>query len=91
MKTLIELYDKNPIYNYLASLIFKPERVVFVGAVNEPIEKCKAKTNKFAQLNSLESKFDFVYSKPNNYTDNLQTIRNVIAKEKSTQTAVLPQ
>lgn len=83
MKTLIELYDKNPIYNYLASLIFKPERVVFVGAVDEPIEKCKAKTKKFAQLNSLESKFDFVYSKPNDYADNLQTVRNVIAKEKA--------
>ena len=44
MKTLIELYDRNPIYNYLASLVFKPERVVFVGAVDEPIEKCKKKT-----------------------------------------------
>ena len=52
MKVLIELYDRNPIYNYLAAMIFKPEKVVFVGAVNEPIEKCRAKTLRFAQLKS---------------------------------------
>ena len=83
MKTLIELYDRNPIYNYLASLIFKPERVVFVGAVDEPIEKCRAKTKKFAHLNGLESKFEFAYSKPNDFADNYKTIKSIIEKEKS--------
>ncbi len=83
MKTLIELYDKNPIYNYLASLIFKPEKVIFVGAVNEPIDKCKAKTKKFAGLNGLESKYEFIYSKPNDFADNYQTIKNIISKEKA--------
>lgn len=82
MKTLIELYDRNPIYNYLASLIFKPEKVVFVGAVNEPVEKCRAKTLKFARLMNIESEFEFVYSRPNDYEDNCRTIRSVIEKEK---------
>lgn len=83
MKTLIELYDRNPLYNYLAALIFKPEKVVFVGAVNEPIEKCKAKTQKFAQLTDIRSKFEYVYSKPNDFEDNFKAIKAVISKEKS--------
>lgn len=83
MKTLIELYDSNPIYNYLAALIFKPEKVVFVGAVDEPIEKCRAKTQKFAQLMGLKSKFEFVYSKPNDFEDNHKTLKSVVSKEKS--------
>lgn len=83
MKTLIELYDRNPIYNYLAALIFKPEKVVFVGAVDEPIEKCRAKTLKFAQLMGLKSKFEFVYSKPNDFEDNYKTVKAVVSKEKT--------
>lgn len=83
MRTLIELYDRNPIYNYLAALVFKPEKVIFVGAVNEPIEKCRAKTQKFAQLTDIKSKFEFVYSKPNDFEDNCRTLKSVISKEKS--------
>lgn len=83
MKTLLELYDRNPIYNYLAALIFKPEKVVFVGAVDEPIEKCRAKTHKFAQLTGMNCKFEFVYSKPNDFEDNRKTLKSVISKEKS--------
>lgn len=82
MKVLIELYDRNPIYNYLASMIFKPEKVVLVGAVNEPIEKCRAKTLRFAQLMELKSKFEFVYSRPNDFEDNYRTIKGIIEKEK---------
>lgn len=82
MKTLIELYDRNPLYNYLAAQIFKPEKVVFVGAVNEPIEKCRAKTQRFAQLMGLNSKFEFIFSKPNDFEDNYRTIKSIIEKEK---------
>lgn len=43
MKTLIELYDSEPILNVLAACVFKPEEVIFLGSavVNEPSEQEK--------------------------------------------------
>ena len=32
MKTLIELFDESPILNVLASVAFKPEKLIFFGA-----------------------------------------------------------
>ena len=57
MKILIELYDREPIFNYLATVFYKPEKVYFVGGKRTVSPRCKAKTEKFAQLMGIGSEF----------------------------------
>ena len=42
MKTLIELFDESPILNVLASVAFKPKKLIFFGA--DPLQKRAAAT-----------------------------------------------
>ena len=60
MKILIELYDKEPIYNYLAACVFMPDRVYFIGNYDVPDKKCRLKTEKFARLTGIDAEFRYV-------------------------------
>ena len=47
MKTLIELFDESPILNVLASVAFKPEKLIFFGADPLQVEESAATTTAF--------------------------------------------
>ncbi len=81
MKTLIELFDREPIYNYLAAATFKPQKVCFIGGRNVLDGDEMAAAKKFAAINNLECEFEFVFANVNSYDDMLQTLGDVIRKE----------
>lgn len=49
MKTLIELFDESPILNVLASVAFKPEKLIFFGADPLQVEESAATTTAFSR------------------------------------------
>lgn len=81
MKTLIELFDREPIYNYLAATVFKPHKVYFVGdkALLDSDEMAAAE--KYARLAGLDCRFEFVFANTNDYADMRRTLSEVIRKE----------
>lgn len=83
MKTLIELFDKEPVYNYLAAATFSPQKVCFIGdkAVLDGDEMAAAK--KFAALNNLECEFEFVFANTNDYDDVRRAVTETVAKENA--------
>ncbi len=83
MKILIELYDSEPIYNYLAAVVFQPEKVYFAGSEEVKSEKCRKKTEKFARLMGLNCKFDYRYARSNNFSEIKSALEKIIAEEKA--------
>ena len=59
MKILIELYDKEPVYNYLAACVFMPERVYFIGDSEAADSNCVLRTEKFAKLMGINAEFRY--------------------------------
>ncbi len=82
MKILIELYDREPIYNYLAASVFEFDRVYFVGDEAIINEKCKNKTQKYARLMGLPCEFVYRYAKSNNFDEIRAEISRIIDKER---------
>ncbi len=76
MKVLIELFDKEQIYNYLATLVFKPEKVYFVGDSKIMGGDCRKKTEKLARISNIDARFLYKYASP----DNFSLLRNKIAE-----------
>lgn len=59
MKILIELYDKEPVYNYLAASVFMPDRIYFIGNSFVADKKCRLKTEKYARLMGISAEFRY--------------------------------
>ena len=83
MKILIELYDREPIFNYLATIFYKPEKVYFVGGKRTVSPRCKAKTEKFAQMMGIGSEFVYRAVKSPDFSDIRAELESVISLEKS--------
>lgn len=83
MKTLIELFDNEPVYNYLAAATFKPQKVCFIGDKAVLDGDVMAASRKFAALNNLECTFEFVFANTNDYDDMRRVITETIAKENA--------
>ncbi len=83
MKILVELYDREPIFNYLATAFFKPEKVYFVGGKRTISPRCKAKTRKFAEIMGLKSEFVYKAAKSPDFSDIKSELENVIASERA--------
>ena len=81
MKTLIELFDKEAIYNYLAATVFKPQKVCFIGDKFSFDADAQAAAKKYAALAGLECKFEFIAANTNDYGDMRRIISETIAKE----------
>lgn len=81
MKTLIELFDKDAIYNYLAATVFKPQKVCFIGDKLSLDSDEAAAAKKFASLAGLDCKFEFISANTNDYNDMRRTIEETIRKE----------
>lgn len=90
MKILIELYDREPIYNYLAAAVFDFDKVYFVGDPSFADEKCRNKTKKFARLMGLECEFVYRFAKSNDFGEVRAEISRIIDFErKNTNTCTI--
>lgn len=83
MKTLIELFDKEPIYNYLAATVFKPAKVIFVGDGEARRRENIAATEEYARIMKLDCRFERAYAKSEDFHDVRRTVKNLIAKESA--------
>lgn len=81
MKILIELYDKEPIYNYLAAAVFRPDRVYFVGDPKSVNDKCRRQTENFARITGLESEFFYRAARSNNFDEIRREIKKILEAE----------
>lgn len=82
MKVLIELFDKEQIYNYLATLVFKPEKVYFVGDSEIMGGNCRTKTEKLARISGINAQFLYKYASPDNFSLLRSKIAEIIEDEK---------
>ena len=82
MKVLIELFDREQIYNYLATLIFRPEKVYFVGDGEIMGENCRRKTEKLAKIKGIRTEFLYRYASPDNFALLRHKIEEIIKDEK---------
>lgn len=82
MKVLIELFDKEQIYNYLATLVFKPEKVYFVGDSEIMGGNCRIKTEKLAHICGINAHFLYKFASPDNFTLLRSKIAEIIEDEK---------
>lgn len=73
MKTIVELYDKEPIKNVLATTVFKPERVIFVG--DKDMDKHKI-LNYFKHKN-IKVKVEFEYVISDSIEDIYQKLESI--------------
>ncbi len=76
MKVLIELFDTEQIYNYIATLVFKPEKVYFVGDSKIMGGNCRIKAEKLTRLKDINAKFLYKFV---NSVD-FHTLRNKISE-----------
>ena len=81
MKTLIELFDREPIYNYLAATVFRPHKVCFIGDKASLDSDEMAAAKKYARLAGLDCRFEFVFANTNDYGEMRRTLSDVIRKE----------
>lgn len=83
MKVLIELYDSEPIYNYLATMVFRPDRVYFVGDPSMLGDKCKNKTSKLASIMGIEAEFIYRNARSSDFRQIQFEIKKIVEKEKA--------
>lgn len=81
MKILIELYDKEPVYNYLAACVFMPDRVYFIGDSQAADRKCVLRTEKFAKLTGINAEFRYHQSESLAFDGIRREIENIISTE----------
>ena len=81
MKTLIELYDQEPIYNYLAATVFEPDKVCFIGDYESLDIDAVSAADGYKSLMGLECKFSFVYADSNNYDEMRRKLKEAVHRE----------
>jgi hypothetical protein len=82
MKTLIELFDTEPIYNYLAATVFKPQKVCFIGDYESLDIDAVSAAKKYASLTGLDCTFSFVAADSNDFDEMRRKLGEVIRREK---------
>ncbi len=82
MKVLIELFDTEQIFNYIATLVFKPEKVYFVGDSEIMGSNCRRKAEKLACMKNLNTKFLYKFVNPDNFPLLRSKIEEIIEDEK---------
>ncbi len=78
MKTIIELYDKDPFHNVFSALALKPERVVFVGSLKRKGEFGEKRVAEFFRTKGLKIKTGFVTVDLSNYESLLKILKELI-------------
>lgn len=81
MKTLIELFDQEPIYNYLAATVFEPDRVCFLGDYESLDIDVSSAAHEYAQLVGLDCSFSFSAADSDNYDEMRRKLKELIRRE----------
>ncbi|MBR2869413.1 MAG: DUF1887 family protein [Clostridia bacterium] len=82
MKTLIELFDSEHIYNYLAATVFRPQKVCFLGDYESLGVDVGSASKKYASLMGLDCHFSFVAANSNDYDELRRKLRELILREE---------
>lgn len=82
MKVLIELFDTEQIFNYIATLVFRPEKVYFVGDGGIMGGNCRRKAEKLARMKNLSTRFLYKFVNPDNFSLLRSKIAEIIEDEK---------
>ncbi len=82
MKVLIELFDTEQIFNYIATLVFKPDKVYFMGDGEIMGANCRRKAEKLARMKNLNTKFLYKFVNPDNFPLLRSKIAEIIEDEK---------
>lgn len=82
MKILIELYDREPIYNYLAASVFDFDKVYLVGDCAALDKKVKNKTEKYARIMGLDCEFVYRNARSCDFGETRSEISKIIDKER---------
>lgn len=81
MRILIELYDKEPVYNYLAAAVFRPDKVYFVGDADALNGKCKNKTERFFRFMEFDCEFVYRYADSADFSQLRTQIKKIVDSE----------
>lgn len=82
MKVLIELFDTEQIFNYIATLVYKPEKVYFVGDGKIMGGNCRRKAEKLARMKNINTEFLYRFVNPDNFPLLRSKIAEIIEDEK---------
>ena len=82
MKVLIELFDTEQIFNYIATLVYKPEKVYFVGDGEIMGGNCRRKAEKLARMKNINAEFLYRFVNPDNFPLLRKKIAEIIEDEK---------
>lgn len=82
MKVLIELFDTEQIFNYIATLVYKPEKVYFVGDGEIMGGNCRRKAEKLARMKNINTEFLYRFVNPDNFPLLRSKIAEIIEDEK---------
>lgn len=82
MKVLIELFDTEQIFNYIATLVYKPEKVYFVGDGEIMGGNCRRKAEKLARMKNINAEFLYRFVNPDNFPLLRKKIAEIIEDER---------
>lgn len=83
MKTIIELFDREPIENVLGMLMMNPQQVVFLGDKKIMREYRKESILRFAKQRGLQTKISFYHYDCTNYQNIIDTYQRVVQANPS--------
>ena len=80
MKTLIELFDESPILNVLASVAFKPEKLIFFGADPLQVEESRGDYNRFFKSRGENPEIEYISADMENIDEVNDTLAKIISE-----------
>lgn len=80
MKTLIELFDESPILNVLASVAFKPEKLIFFGADPLQVEESRRDYERFFKSRGENPEIEYISTDMENIDEVNGTLAKIIAE-----------
>lgn len=80
MKTLIELFDESPILNVLASVAFKPEKLIFFGADPLQVEESRRDYVRFFKSRGENPEIEYISADMENIDEVNGTLAKIIAE-----------
>ena len=80
MKTLIELFDESPILNVLASVAFKPEKLIFFGADPLQVEESCGDYNRFFKSRGESPEIEYISADMENIDEVNDTLAKIISE-----------
>lgn len=80
MKTLIELFDESPILNVLASIAFKPEKLIFFGADSLQVEESRSDYMRFFKSRGESPEIEYISADMENIDEVNDTLAKIISE-----------